>query len=46
MEHETQKHREESLKYDARRSIFDELLGVSSGEETTCRMLYITSQTK
>ena len=28
------------------RSIFDELRGVSSGDETLCGMLYITSQTK
>jgi len=28
------------------RSIFDELLGDSSGDETLCRMLDITSQTK
>ena len=34
------------LKYDAQRSIFDELRGVSSGDETLCRMLDITSQTK
>ena len=32
--------------YDAQRSIFDELRGVSSGDETLCRMLDITSQTK
>ena len=30
---------------DAQRSIFDELRGVSSGDETLCRMLDITSQT-
>ena len=30
--------------YDAQRSIFDELRGVSSGYETLCRMLDITSQ--
>ena len=40
------KHREKSWKYDAQRSIFDELRGVSSGDETLCRMLDITSQTK
>ena len=36
---------EESWKYDAQRSIFDELWGVSSGDETLCQMLDITSQT-
>ena len=47
------KHREESWKYDALGSIFDELRGVSSGDETLhlmfdilhetlCRMLDIT----
>ena len=35
----------ESRKYDAQRSIFDELRGVSSGDETQCRMLDTTSQT-
>ena len=39
-------HWEESWKYDAQRSIFDKLRGVSSGEETLRRMLDITSQTK
>ena len=34
------------LKYDAQWSIFDELRGVSSGDETLCRMLDITSQTE
>ena len=34
------------LKYDAQRSIFDELRRVPSGYETRCRMLNITSQTK
>ena len=34
------------LKNDAQRSIFDELRCVSSGDETLCRMLDITSQTK
>ena len=33
-------------KYDAQRSIFDEIRGVSSGAETLCRILAITSQTK
>ena len=36
------KHWEESWKYDAQRSIFDELRGVSSGDG----MLDITSETK
>ena len=40
------KHREESWKYDAQRTIFDELRGVSSGDETLCRMFDISSQTK
>ena len=44
--HYQMKHREESSKYDAQRSIFDELRGVSSVNETLCRMLDITSQTK
>ena len=33
-------------KYGAQRSIIDELRGVSSGNETLCRILHITSQTK
>ena len=33
-------------KYDAQWSIFDALQGGSSGDETQCRMLDITSQTK
>ena len=37
---------EESWKYEAQQSIFDELRGVSSGDETVCQMLDITSQTK
>ena len=37
---------EESWKYEAQQSIFDELRGVSSGDETLCQMLDITSQTK
>jgi len=52
IKHETQcfmtrsmKHLEESWKYDQQWSIFDELRGVSSGDETLCRMLAITSQT-
>ena len=44
--HHQIKHREESWKYDAQRSIFDEFWGVWSGDETLCRMLDITSQTK
>ena len=40
------KHWEESWKYDAQRSILDELRGVSSGDETLRLMLDITSQTK
>ena len=39
------KHWEESWNYEAQQSIFDELRGVSSGDETLCRMLDITSQT-
>ena len=30
-------------KYDVQRSIFDELRGISSGDETVCGMLDITS---
>ena len=44
--HHHMKHREESWKYDAQRSILDELRGVSSGDETLCQMFDITSQTK
>ena len=44
--HHQMKHREESWKYDAQRCIFDELRGVSSGDETLCRMFDISSQTK
>ena len=42
------KHWEESWKYNAQaqRSIFDELRDVSSGDETLCGMIDITSQTK
>ena len=36
------KHWEESWKYDTQQSIFDELQGVSSGDETLWRMLDIT----
>ena len=39
------KHWEESWNYEVQQSIFDELRGVSSGYETLCRMLDITSQT-
>ena len=44
--HHQMKHREESWKYDAQRSIFDELRGVSFGDETLCRMFDISSQSK
>ena len=41
------KHWEESWKYDAETAeYFDEFRGVSSGDETLCQMLDITSQTK
>ena len=43
--HHQMKHREESWKYDAQRSIFDELRGVSSGDETLCRMFDILHET-
>ena len=50
VKHETQcfitNRRELHWKYDAQRSIFDGLRGVSSGDETLCQMLDITSQTK
>ena len=42
--HHQMKHWEESWKYDAPQ--LDELRGVSSGDETLCQMLDITSQTK
>ena len=38
--------RRELKKCDAQRSIFDELRGVSSGDETLCRTFDISSQTK
>ena len=44
--HHQMKHREKSWKYNAQRSIIDELRGVASGDETLCQMLDITSQTK
>ena len=44
--HHQMKQREDSGKNDAQWSIFDELRCVSSGDETLCRMLDITSQTK
>ena len=45
MFHHQMKQREESTrKYDAQRSIFDELRDLSSDDETLCRMLDITSQ--
>ena len=40
------KQREESSKYDSQRSIFDELRGVLSGDETLRGMLDITSRKK
>ena len=40
------KHQEESWKYNAQRSIFDELRDVSSGDETLCWMLVITNKQK
>ena len=46
MFHHQMKHLEGRRKYDAQRSIFDKLRGVSSGDETLCRMLDITSQMK
>ena len=44
--HHQMEHREESWKYDAQQSIFDELRGVSSSDETLFWMLDISSQTK
>ena len=44
--HHQMKHWEESWKYDAQQSIFDDFWGVSSDNETLCQMLDITSQTK
>ena len=46
MFHHQMRRQEESLKYDAQWSIFDELRGVLFGDETLCRMLDVTSQTK
>ena len=43
MFHHQMKHREESRKYDGQLRIFDELRGVSSGDEILCRVLYFTS---
>ena len=37
------KHREESWKYDAQRSIFDELRDVSSGDKTVSNACYYFS---
>ena len=37
---------DESWKCEAQQSIFDELRGVSSGDETLCWMLDIASRTK
>ena len=41
--HHQTKHWEESSKYDAQRSVFDELQGVSSGDETLrpCLIFYM-----
>ena len=44
--HHQMKHWEESWKYDTQWSIFHELWGASSVDETLCRMLDITPQTK
>ena len=44
--HRQMKHWEESWKYDAQQSIFDDFWGVSSDNETLRQMLDITSQTK
>ena len=44
--HHQMKHQEESWKYNAQRSIFDELRDVSSGDETLCWMLVITNKQK
>ena len=41
--HHQMKHWEESWKYDAQRSIFDELQGVSSGDETLSNTWYYFS---
>ena len=40
------KHREESLKYDEQRSIFDEIRGVWIADETLSRVCDISSQSK
>ena len=44
--HHQMKQWEESWKYDVQQSIFDKLWGISSGDETLCQMLDITSQIK
>ena len=44
--HHQMKHWEESWQYDVQQSIFDKLWGISSGDETLCQMLDITSQIK
>ena len=44
--HHQMKQWQESWKHDTQGNIFDELRGVSSGDETLCWMLYIASQTK
>ena len=41
--HHQMKHWEESWKYDAQGSIFDELRGVSSGDETVSNAWYFSS---
>ena len=52
MKHERQcfigisKHREESWKYDAQRSIFDEIWGVWIANETLSQVFDISSETK
>ena len=40
------KHREESGKYDAQRSIFDDIRGVWIADETLSRLFDISSQSK
>ena len=40
------KHWEESWKYDAQRSIFDELRGVTSGDKTLSQMLDVKIRLK
>ena len=40
------KHREESLKYDAQRSIFDEIRGVWIADETVSSVFDMSSQSR